>query len=244
MLWVFLILITPYFLGLPWRRLGGARESSFFFTYTTGYFIRLTLFHLICLPLALMRGRFSVVCNIFTPCLLLLSLISAYLGRKGTNLEPVNPWKWLKSRSAYELIYLISFLLIFLFQIFQIIRMDITYMGYDDASYTTYGSNALATDLLFQTDVMTGTFRLITGRRIFSTSLIYNAWISKMTGIPITMVMRTAQAVYVFILAYMVYAYMARICFHLERIGISSYFSSRSCISLATTRTIQQRSGY
>lgn len=211
MLWVVLILVTPYFLGLPWSKIGGTkhRGSSFFFTYVTGYYIRLTLFQLICLPSVLMRGRFSVVCNLFTPSLILLSIICGFMGRKNICLESVNPWKRLRAHSTYELIYLAGFLLIFLFQIFQIIRMDVTTMGYDDASYTTYGSNALVTDLLFQTDVVTGVFKQITGRRLFSTALIYNAWITRMTGIPITMVVRTVQAVYVFILAFMVYAYMA-----------------------------------
>ena len=41
-LWICLILITPYCLGLPWRSLSGAkgRGASFFFAYVTGYFIR------------------------------------------------------------------------------------------------------------------------------------------------------------------------------------------------------------
>ena len=150
-----------------------------------------------------------MVCHVFTPSLLLLSAISAYLGRKNICLESVNSWKWLKSHTIYEFVYLTGFLLIFIFQIVQITRMDITYMGYDDATYTTYGSDALATDLLFQNDVHTGIFQPLSGRYYFYTALIYNAWITKMTGIPITMVMRTVQAVYVFILAFMVYAYMA-----------------------------------
>ena len=211
MLWFFLILVTPFFIGLPWRKIGGAKGqgSSFFFTYVTGYFIRLALFHLICLPAVLLHGQFSVVCNIFTFSLFLFSILCAYLGRKNVCTEWVNPWKWLKSRSTYELIYLIGFLLIFLFQIFQIVRNDITYMGYDDSTYTVYGSDVLETDIMFQHNVDTGLFQRLVGKYRFYTSLIYNAWISKMTGIPITMVMRTVQAVYVFILAYMVYAYMA-----------------------------------
>ena len=104
----------------------------------------------------------------------------------------------------FELIYLAGFLAVFTFQIVQIIRMDITYMGYDDATYTTYGSDALATNLMFQTYDMTGTFAPLSGRQAFMTALIYNAWITRLTGIPITMVMRTVQAVYVFILAFMV----------------------------------------
>ena len=211
MLWTFLILITPYCLGLPWRKIGGAkgRGASFFFVYVTGYVIRLALFHLICFPMVLLRNRFSMVCHVFTPSLLLLSILCAVLGRKNICAESINPWKWLKSHTVSELIYLTGFLAIFVFQIVQIIRMDITYMGYDNATYTTYGSNALTTDLLFQTEVMTGTFAPLSGRQAFMTALIYNAWITRMTGIPITMVMRTVQAVYVFILAFMVYAYMA-----------------------------------
>ena len=219
MLWVVLILITPYCLGLPWRKLEGTehRGSSLFFTYVTGYFIRLTLFHVICLPVVILRGQFSLVCHLFSLSLINLSAISAFFGRKNIYVERINFRKWLKTHSIYERIYLAGFIVIFLFQIFQIIRMDVTYMGYDDASYTTYGSNALATDLLFQTDAMTGSFTPLTGRRLFSTALIYNAWITRMTGIPITMVMRTVQAVYVFTLAYMAYAYMADDLFPLSR---------------------------
>lgn len=211
MLWVVLIIFTPYCLGLPWRKIGGAkgRGASFFFTYVTGYFIRLALFHLICLPMVLMGGRFSTACQLFTPSLLLFSAISVYLGRKKINVEQVNLWIWLKSHTVYELIYLVGFLLIFTFQVYQIVRMDVTTMGYDDATYTAYGSNALTTDLLYQTHVMTGIFEPLSGKYYFYTSLIYNAWITRLTGIPITMVARTIQAVYVFILAYMVYAYMA-----------------------------------
>ena len=211
MLWIILILITPYFLGLPWRRIGGTehRGSSFFFIYVIGYFLRLTLFHLICLPIVLIRGHFSMVCSLFSPSLIILSVCCVFLGRKNICKEKFNVGKWLKSHTIFELIYLFGFLIIFLFQIFQIIRMDITYMGYDDATYATYGNDALETDLVFQTEVMVGLFIPLYGKYSFYTSLIYNAWITRMTGIPITMVMRTVQAVYVFILAYMVYAYMA-----------------------------------
>ena len=219
MLWVVLIIFTPYCLGLPWRKIGGAkgRGASFFFTYVTGYFIRLALFHLICLPMVLMGGRFSTACQLFTPSLLLFSAISVYLGRKKINVEQVNLWIWLKSHTVYELIYLVGFLLILTFQVYQIGRMDVTYMGYDDATYTTYGSDALTTDLLFQIKEDTGIFQPLSGRYYFYTALIYNAWITKMTGIPITMVVRTVQAVYVFILAFMVYAYMADDLFPLSR---------------------------
>lgn len=82
-------------------------------------------------------------------------------------------------------------------------------MGYDDATYTTFGSDALATDMMFHHYEETGLFIPLAPRYSIYTSLIYNAWITRMTGIPITMVARTVQAVYVFILAYMVYAYMA-----------------------------------
>ena len=83
-------------------------------------------------------------------------------------------------------------------------------MGYDDSTYTVFASDALITDAMFQYNVDTGVFKPLAGKYYFYTSLIYNAWITRMTGIPITMVMRTVQAVYVFILAYMVYAYMIR----------------------------------
>ncbi len=208
-----MILITPYILGFPFRMIFEAKNRllQFGICYVAGDFIRLAIFHVICFPMVVLQSKFSLTSRIFTAVLLAISGLILVLYRKdiisGRNVNGLKTW--IKSHTRYELIYLVTFLAVFAFQLYQVVKMDVTYMGYDDATYTTYGSDALETDLMFLVDEMTGASTILYGRKVFMTALIYNAWITRMTGIPITAVVRTVQPFYIIFLAYTVYAYMA-----------------------------------
>ena len=216
-IWIALILITPYILGFPFRRIFEAKNRllQFGICYVAGYFIRLAIFHVICFPMVLFQCNFTLAARIFAVVLLTISSLIIVLNKKeiitGGDLGKAKCGikTWIKSHTRYEFIYLMAFLAVFAFQLYQVVRMDITYMGYDDATYATYGSDALETDTMFLVDEMTGVSSILYDRKAFMTALIYNAWITRMTGIPITMVERTVQPFYILLLAYTVYAYMA-----------------------------------
>ena len=214
-IWIVLILITPYILGFPFRKIFDAKNRllQFGICYVAGYFIRLAVFHVICFPMVVLQSKFSLTCRIFTVMLLVVSGMIIVVYRKeifcrldGNKIEIK---AWIKSHTCYELIYLVAFLAVFAFQLYQVVWMDVTTMGYDDATYVTYGSDALETDLMFLVDENTGLSTYLYGRKVFMTAPIYNAWITRMTGIPITAVVRTVQPFYIIVLAYTVYAYMA-----------------------------------
>ena len=90
----------------------------------------------------------------------------------------------------------------------MVIVMDPTYMTYDDAGYTAFSSDVLATDFMFITDPITGFFTQISFR-VIQTSLLFPAYITRMTGMPVTLVERTFSYVVNLLVAYGCYVYLA-----------------------------------
>lgn len=200
-----LILFSPMCMGLPWVRLGGAKSAvaKLCFAYVAGYFLRLTLFHIVALPMTIFGMHFSTMANIFTVLLVVACVISVWLSRGAIQVKRVK-----LNLTPYEIIYCVTFIGLLLFQVYMAIVMDPTYMTYDDASYTVYSSDALATDYMFITDPRTGMFEQI-GFRIIQSSLLFPAYIALMTGMPVTMVERTFSYTLNLLLAYGCYIYMA-----------------------------------
>ena len=200
-----LILFSPLCMGLPWVRLGGAKSviTKICFACVVGYFIRLTLFHVVALPMTILGMRFSTMANVFTALLMAVCVISVWLGRKAIRFKQVK-----LHLTVFEAIYCTLFIGLLLYQVYMVIVMDPTYMTYDDAGYTAFSSDVLATDFMFITDPITGFFTQISFR-VIQTSLLFPAYITRMTGMPVTLVERTFSYVVNLLVAYGCYVYLA-----------------------------------
>ena len=200
-----LILLSPLFMGLPWISMGKPESvpGKICFAYAAGYFLRVTLFHLIAMPCTVMGIRFSVMSNVFTMILIIVCFISFWAGR-----SCIKGRKEKLHFTVYEWIYTVAFVGLLLIQLYIVIFMDPTAMTYDDASYTVYSGDALAIDYMFSTTPETGIFSRITFRFIQS-SLLFPAYIARMTGMQLTVVERTFSYALNLLLAYVCYYYMA-----------------------------------
>lgn len=130
-------------------------------------------------------------------------MISVWLGRGAIQLKRVK-----MNLTSFEIIYCVTFIGLLLFQVYMVIVMDPTTMTYDDAGYTAFSSDALATDYMFITNPITGMFTQL-GFRAIQSSLLFPAYITRMTGMPVTMVERTFSYALNLLLAYGCYIYMA-----------------------------------
>lgn len=200
-----LILLSPLCMGLPWVRLGGAKSAitRVCFAFVAGYFMRLTLFHAVALPMTILDMRFSTMANVFTVLLVVACMLSVWMGRDAIRLSREK-----LKLTPFEIIYCATFIGLLLFQLYMTIFMDPTIMTYDDASYTVYSSDALATDYMFITDPKTGMFAQL-GFRAIQSSLLFPAYITRMTGMPVPVVERTFSYALNLLLAYGCYFYMA-----------------------------------
>ena len=123
LLGLLLILLSPFCMGLPWVKAGGAKSgvAKACFACVAGYFMRLTLFHAVALPMTLLGMRFSTMANVFTVLLVGACLVSAWLGRDAFGKRKKQP-----RFTAFESIYLLAFLALLGVQLVLTITMDPT----------------------------------------------------------------------------------------------------------------------
>ena len=160
-----LILLSPFCMGLPWVKAGGAESAvaKACFACVAGYFMRLALFHAVALPMTVLGLRFSTMANVFTVLLVGACLVCAWLGRDAFRNGEKQP-----KFTAFDRIYLLAFI----------------------------------------TNPQTGLFRALDFRALQS-ALLFPAYISRMAGMPVTMVERTFSYGLNLLLAYGCYVYMA-----------------------------------
>lgn len=200
-----LVLVSPPCMGLPWVRISGAKTvmARICFAYVTGYFMRLTLFHAIVVPTALLGMHFSTMANVFTVLLVTVCVICVLLGR--------NEFQKIRKRSkttVCEYVYLFVFVGLLMIQLYLTITMDPTSMTADDAGYVAYSGDALVTDYMFITYPVTGAFMKF-DFRVMQSSLLFPAYVVRITGIKLTVWERTLSYALNLIIAYGCYIYMA-----------------------------------
>lgn len=207
---VLLILLSPVCMGLPWIPVGGAKSavSKMCFAYVAGYFLRHTLFHWIAMPMTILGLHFSTMANVFTVALLAICVFSVWKVRDYWRKRVWHRNKWKFDLTRYELVYLIAFAAILAIQVYIMIYMDASDMTFDDATYTVYSSDALASDYMMITDPYTGVYSGIT-HRFMQSALLFPAFISRLTGMPVTLVDRTFSYTVNLLMAYACYTYMA-----------------------------------
>jgi len=200
-----LILLSPFCMGLPWVKAGGAKGTveKVCFACVAGYFMRLALFHAVALPMTLLGLRFSTMADVYTVLLAAACLVSAWLGRDAFRNRKRQP-----RLTVFEGVYLLAFVALLGVQLVLTVTMDPTTMTYDDASYTVFSSDALATDYMFITDTKTGLFEQL-DFRVLQSALLFPAYIVRLTGMPVTFVERTFSYALNLLLAYGCYACMA-----------------------------------
>ena len=218
LLMIFLILgIVPYICGYLFRDIikdmGKIRQICF--QYVCGFFVMMALFSVVCVPAIYMGMKFHIFVIVYNILLGILVCISLYqMVRAGykTKSEEKKHYKiqdFLHLLNQYEWIYLAIFVFLVAIQLYATLRYTSSYNSLDDATYIAYAQDALDTDMMLQHAPYTGYYQNIDLHRAFQTSLIYNAYLSKMTEISVTTMVHTVLALALVVMAYMVYYLIA-----------------------------------
>ena len=109
--------------------------------------------------------------------------------------------------------YLIVFLGLLVFQLYNGFVRDTTYWSYDDAMYVTYAADTIRYDSIQTIYAYTGIAARFNATRAMQGWLYYPAFLSKISSIPVAVMERTILETYDILLAYIVYAYMASVLF-------------------------------
>lgn len=207
---LFLIAI-PVLIGFPWANLiSQNRGSRMLACLPIGFFMELSLFQLLTFPFAFWGWRFSVLCWVTAALLILWGGVSLYhtLHNKLT-LRRKTAIKW----DGWSVFYACLFFILLIGQVYQTITLDSTYFTYDDSMYAVMANDALKQDRLFVTNPYTGIAGTLNVHRALQSFLVFPAFLSFFSRVPITIMEHTVLAVYYLLIAYIVYAWMGSVLF-------------------------------
>lgn len=192
--WIILLVLVfpvPFFLGLiPVKHMNSLQKTPAM-TYVCGWFVSFFVFELIAVPLILLEKRFSILVVVYTCVILSLAVVSLWHGRSLWNHFFSNIKRIREMSFFVKLCWVIVFALV-LFQMVYAVRYE--YYDGDDAYYIATAVITEQFDSMYLRDAYTGYLYPLDTRHAFSPTPVYQAWLSRLSGIAPAVVAHTVLA--------------------------------------------------
>ena len=215
MLAAFLFLF-PFLLGAPWTTLLPKKNRYRLLScFPIGFFVEIAIFQLLEVPIAFLHLPFTLLCWMFAIVVVVACIYSGwYFGRNkpfSVRLSGLNSW---------ELFYLIVFMGLLAWQLYNGLVRDTTYWSYDDSVYVTYAADTIRYNTIQTINPYTGIATAFNSARALQGWLYYPAFLSQISTVHVTVMGRTILETYDILIAYFIYAYMASVLFSRKEEGL------------------------
>ncbi len=183
------------------------RAERWLAAFPMGFFLELAIFQLLAFPWAMLNFSFVSLSITYIFVVLLCCILSVwFIRKKKENIR-------IPSLSFMEWIYAIIALLMIGFQVFHMVFSDIGYWSSDDALYGAIANDALAYNVLFRHNALTGVANVLNIQRSMQTSLLLPAFLSFVSGISVATVFHSVLGVFYLLLAYSIYMLLGKCLF-------------------------------
>lgn len=224
-IFILFIIIIPLLLGGLWVNIKfSSCSESIVFRYLSGFFMIFALFQVISVPMCFMKTSFSLLCSVFSVCLIILSVISIFLYYKNKKVRQIEFFKQVKEIKFCELIdklkiicankwAVIYFILFFIFLGFQVVmacRIDIGWRQDDDSTYITFATMALHANSMYLVNEATGIAMELSYQRSLQGAVLLIGYIAKICNVSPMIVAHTFLAIALLIIAYTTYYFLAK----------------------------------
>ena len=186
-----LVLPVPFFLGfIPVKHMNRLQKTPAM-TYVCGWFVSFFLFELTAVPFILLEQSFTLLVIVYTCIVALVLLLSLWQGRQLWRCY-LAEIRQLKEMPLHVKLGWCVFYLIVLFQMVY----AILYWHYDgdDAYYIATAVLTNTFDTMYLRDAYTGFIYPLDVRHAFSPTPVYQAWLSRLSGIAPAVVAHTVLA--------------------------------------------------
>lgn len=193
-------------LGLPWIRVMNSK-CPLFMAYSIGSFMELSLFHVVAFMVTFSNNSFQSVVMYYSALLIvacIACLVFSLWKRRAKPLPRREIGGILRELGWREWIVLTALLVTIGFQLYKSRQYDITYMSLDDSHYTAIAADALHSGQIGTIDSYTGEAGALYVQRGIQTSLIFPAYLARISGLSVATVEHTVQHLQFILLAYII----------------------------------------
>lgn len=181
--WTILLVLVfpvPFFLGfIPVSHMNSLQKTPAM-TYVCGWFVSFFVFELVAVPLILLEKSFTLLVIVYTAAVGILLPVSVWQGRH-TWKEFANNVKGIKELPIYVKAGWGIFFLMVILQMAYAVFYE--YYDGDDAYYIATAVITGNFDSMYLRDAYTGYLYPLDARHAFSPTPIYQAWLSRLSGI-------------------------------------------------------------
>ena len=177
--------------------------------YLMGFFLMLAIFQILCVPLTYMRSSFRMLVWMYSLVLVILCVISICLRKKNL--------KFVERKEGrvdwYERVYLGTFIILFLIQVYFFLFYEVSYMSWDDYDYIVSSTSALYDNGMYISNIITGGNVILRAKRTLTSYIMFISYLSQISGFHTTSIAHTILPVFLLIMSYSVYWLMAELLF-------------------------------
>lgn len=175
-----LVLPVPFFLGLiPVKHMNRLQRTPAM-TYVCGWFVSFFLFELTAVPFILLEQSFTALVAVYTCIVAAVLAVSLWQGRHLWK-DYLGEIKGIRDMPGYVKLGWVVFYLIVLFQMAAAVLYE--YYDGDDAYYIATAVITDRFDTMYLRDAYTGFVYPLDTRHAFSPTPVYQAWLSRLSGI-------------------------------------------------------------
>lgn len=208
---VLLMIIIPFIIGSVWT----FEKNEFNFyrfidSYLCGYYTMIAIFQLICVPMCFAKAKFTSVVILYT---IIIGVVTAaawirvILVIKKNNGVINSAHVKLKNTEKF---YLTLIIVILAWQLRYALFYGVTTMSYDDAVYLVYANSAVENNYMYTNNVTTGIAQQLDYQRSLQSSIMFIAYLSKMTLIDVTTIAHTVMTVQIMLMSYAAYILVSK----------------------------------
>ena len=202
-----LVLAVPLILGMiPIKHMNKLQRTPAM-AYICGWFISFAVFEVVAVPFILLEQSFTLVVVVYTFLICVLLGISLWRGRNVLG-EFAGQIKGIKNWTlSCKIGWIVVFLLIAV-QMFVAVFWE--YYDGDDAYYIATAVVTDTFDTMYLRDNYTGYLYPLDGRHALSPTPVYQAWLSRLSGIHPAVIAHSVLSAVWLLLMYCVYGQIAR----------------------------------
>ena len=201
-----LIVVMPFLLGLaPVKYMNGLQRTPMM-AYISGWFVSFAVFEIVAVPFILLEKSFTVLVWVYSIVILVMVILSVWQGKEMLGLFLKNTHKikyWKTSEKIGWLIVLI------LTGAQMLAAVSLEYYDGDDAYYIATAVMTDTFDTMYLRDNYTGYIYPLDARHALSPTPIYQAWLSRLSGIHPAAIAHSALGAVWLVFMYGIYSQIA-----------------------------------